>query len=135
MLIYDIIKKTYIFIDSERAIFGIQTAQIPPNHILHQYSQWFLELYLTVMKFPFYILFKLFNTWFNQFVSLPTNFFFSNLAYTVRRSLMLWSNLSYRKLLPTFILLFISQKWFYFFSFILRHAPIPRSCWMSWYRH
>lgn len=41
----------------------------------------------------------------------------------------------FHQLSPTFILLFINQKRFYFFCFIFWHAPILSACWMPYYRH
>ena len=61
------------------------------------------------MKSSLYILLKLLNTCVS-FVPLPTNLLVFDPAYIICTSLISWSNLSYTKLLPTLILLFINQK-------------------------
>ena len=64
-------------------------------------------------------------------LGLPINLFIFDLAYFIGTSLILWSNLSYKKLL----LIFLNQKWLYICFFISGHTPIHHFCWMLCYRH
>lgn len=80
----------------------------------HQYSQYSFELYQTVTNSSFYILLKLLNTWLSQFCAITNQLIFE-LAYMIGINLSLWLNLSHRKLLTTFALLFVNKNSFYFF--------------------
>ena len=54
-------------------------------------------------------------------LGLPINLFIFDLAYFIGTSLILWSNLSYKKLL----LIFLNQKWLYTCFFYLRTYTNP----------
>ena len=66
--------------------------------------------------------------------------YFQLSLHTTHINLILQSNLNLQKwinfkLISLKILLFIIQKWLYFFSFIFWHVPIPWFCWMTSFRH
>ena len=105
------------FIDFIRATFWVKTVSIPSIYILSKITNEKSSIFTTVRKSSFYILLKLFNTWQNNFVLLPTNFFIFDSAGIIHTDQLLWSNVTYRKLLLTFLLFLINQKWFYLFFF------------------
>ena len=61
-----------------------------------------------------------------------TNYYLTDLAYTVPNSLILWSHSIYRKLLPFIRLLFINKKWFhFFFSYLKKHQSHTFVEWLA----